>query len=127
MADQRRDAIQVEQHGIGQERSTAGCRKLVRYQKIPIAMHEEQPSAARCQNVQGVGNLRVERIVEVIVACPIFKQVAEYVQCICAGSNVLDKAQEQLCAARMLGAEVQIRNEQGVQLANRIARFDEVD
>lgn len=127
MADQRRDAIQVERHGVGQEGSTAGCRKLVRYQKIPIAMHEEQPSAARCQDVQGVGNLRVEWIVKIIVAGPIFKQVAEYVQRICAGSNVPDKAQEQLCAARMPGAEVQIRNEQGVQLGNRIACFDEVD
>ena len=51
-------------------------------------------------------NLLMERVVDVIVTCPVFEQVAENIQSFCLGGGMPHEMHEHLCAALLVCAEV---------------------
>ena len=64
--------------------------------------------------MQGCGDLLVERVIQVIIPSPVFKQVAQYVQRFCLRSDVLGEVQEYFCGEWLFRAQVQVGDKQGV-------------
>ena len=66
------------------------------------------------QFAQGSGDAQVIRVVQIVIACPILKQIAQNVQSLGFGRDVGNKAQEQGRAERMILAQVQVGDEEGM-------------
>ena len=69
----------------------------------------------------GAGELRerlrdraIQRIVQIVVADPIFEEIAEHIKRFCISGRPGNEIEELLEDARTLGREVKIRNEEGV-------------
>jgi hypothetical protein len=56
----------------------------------------------------------MERIVQIVIACPVFEQVAEDIERLGAGSGLRYETQEQFGTARVFCAQVQVGDKKGV-------------
>src|SRR4030067_1145655 len=115
MAEQRGSAIQVYQCGVGQQCDMAGVCQFFRHQEIAVSLHQEDACAMFTQLAQGGGGGAVERVVQIVIARPVFEQVAQDIQRFGLRGDMFGETQEQFAAARMCCAQVQIGDAQGIR------------
>ena len=114
MCEQRLRVIKVNQRRVAQQRGTAGMCKFRAYQQIAVAMHDVYVSAMDGKCMQGIDNLAMKRIVDVIIASPVFEQVTEYVECLRFRRNLSNKAEKYLCTLGLFRAKMKVRNKETV-------------
>ena len=69
-------------------------------------MHDANSSTANGKRVQGIANLAIKRIVDIIITGPVLEQITENVERICPGRNLLNKMQKRPRAMRLFHTKV---------------------
>ena len=114
VAEQGGGAVQVDERRVGEQLCTACGRQRFVHQEVPVAVHDADLCALRGEGGECVADRSMEGAIKVVVAGPVFEQVAEDVESICLRRIVLREVQELLRRARMGLAQVQVGDEEGV-------------
>ena len=77
MHDQGGRPVKVDQRRIAEHGEAGAAGKFFTDQKVAVAVQEEDGSAMARQGRQCVGDIPIEGIIEVVVAGPVFEQIAE--------------------------------------------------
>ena len=107
-------AVQVDERRVGEQLCATGGRQRFVHQEVPVAVHDADLCALRGEGGECVADRSMEGAIKVVVAGPVFEQVAEDVEGFCLRRVVLREVQELLRRARMGLAQVQVGDEEGV-------------
>ena len=104
-------AVQVDRRRVGEDARTGSRREALAEQEIAVAVHYRDGRCGRA-SAQRFDHLRIERIGQVVVARPVFEQVAEDVKGLSAAGRSGEKRDALLDDPRPRGREMQIGDEQ---------------
>ena len=86
-------------------------RELVSDEKVPIAVHEVHRHAPTAHLLQRGGDLRVQRLPEIVVARPILEEISKDIQRVGTGHPIPQEAKEEVVGLRPFAAEMQVGDE----------------
>lgn len=109
----QQDALALERgdDGVRQQCPTGATLETRAQQKIPIALHHEKRCARLGEITQCIADTRFHGIA-VVVADPMLEQIPEDVEGLRGAGLVTEETQESVHRSRMVGVEVQVRDEE---------------
>jgi hypothetical protein len=110
--EQRPLAADVGERRLGEELRARGGAEALAHQEVAVAVHHVEPRAGLRQSVEERGDHGVERLVDVVVADPVFEEIAEDVQGIGPVRLVFQELEEALVGFRPIFAQVKIGDEE---------------
>ena len=116
------DSVEIEERRVRQQLRAAVRGKGLPDQHVAVAMHEMKRDPFAAQSVQCVGDRSVERVGEVVVAHPVFEQVAEDEDGLRPRRNARREIEEHLVDVRPLGGEMQVGDENAVHFRLELAK-----
>jgi hypothetical protein len=110
--EQRPLAADVGERRIGEELRARGGAEALAHQEVAVAVHDVEVRAGLRQAPEESGDHGVERLVDVVVADPVFEEIAEDVQGIGPVRLVFQELEEALVGFRPIFAQVKIGDEE---------------
>ena len=108
--------------GVGQDGQTAGLGETLGAEEIPVAGNEIDADAVASQFADSAALAGKERVFKLVVANPIFEQIAEYVECQSLAGGAGKKGCKGLFRSRIGRRKVQVGDKvDGVQGRKRAA------
>jgi hypothetical protein len=105
-----------DQGGFGQDFEFCTPGKIGAEQEVAVAGHEKYAATGIGEGCELSGDPRVERIVEVVIAGPIFEEIAQDVKGAGRPGGAGEVAFEYGGERRALGAQMQIGNEMDIHV-----------
>src|SRR5690348_11390522 len=108
MHEQRRQTIEVGYGRIGDQLDTGGAREALQHEEVAVAVHQSNRHPVRGQLVELSGDPCVQRIGKIIVASPVFEQVAQDVEAVRSARGAVQEVEKNRTEVRPLAREVQV-------------------